>query len=111
MIHRLSGMRRVIQEIVSGRAKVALIICENPKLREVTQKEFLMAWNEVPDWMKPEIMERRATRVIIGDGIRVSFLLKTANSRGMRPDIVVKCGPMEESDPHFPNAVHLWVRS
>lgn len=65
-----------------------IIITKNFNQTRIIHDKFLNLFNEIPDWLRPGILENILRQITLGNGSRISFSIHSRYLQGQSPDTV-----------------------
>ncbi len=82
--------------VAYGKTVSVAFVCRDDFHRRLISEYFATIWEEIPEWMKPELMVRNTRQFKFADGSLIRLVLRPDYLRGVTYDAVFTCGPASD---------------
>lgn len=82
--------------VAYGKTVSAAFVCRDEDHRRLINEYFAAIWDEIPEWMKPELMVRNTRQFKFAGGSLIRLVLRPDYLKGGTYDAVFTYGPASD---------------
>ena len=95
-ISRIKACQSIAAMVAYGKTVSVAFVCRDEDHRRLINAYFAAIWDEIPEWMKPELMVRNTRQFKFAGGSLIRLVLRPDYLKGGTYDAVFTYGPTSD---------------